>query len=96
MVFVEALFSGLPILYHANTGIDGYLEDIDAAVKVYNQNTDELVKKVEALILQHDVFNARINRALETNLLDIFEKRTVVSHYQCLIDGLNLESLDVE
>ncbi|MDX2319969.1 MAG: glycosyltransferase [Moritella sp.] len=96
MVFVEALFSGLPILYHANTGIDGYLEGIDAAVKVYNQNTDELVEKVEALILQHDLFNARINRALGTNLLDIFEKRTVVSHYQCLIDDLNLECPNVK
>jgi len=91
MVFVEALFSGLPILYHANTGIDGYLEGINVGVKVYNQDTSELMKKVEALILQHDLFNARIHRALETNELDIFEQETVVSHYQCLIDGLNLE-----
>lgn len=96
MVFVEALFSGLPILYHANTGIDGYLDGIDAGVKVYNQNTDELVNKVESLILQHDLFNARINRALETNLLDIFEKTTVVSHYQCVIDALNLELANVK
>lgn len=91
MVFVEALFSGLPILYHANTGIDGYLEGVDAGVKVYNQNVDELVNKVESLILQHDLFHARINRALETHVLDIFEKKTVVNHYQCLVDGLNLE-----
>ncbi|WP_017221587.1 glycosyltransferase [Moritella dasanensis] len=96
MVFVEALFSGLPILYHANTGIDGYLEGIDAGVKVDNQNTDELVNKVESLILQHDLFNARINRALETNLLDIFEKTTVVSHYQYLIEALKLEKLNDE
>jgi len=91
MVFVEALFSGLPILYHANTGIDGYLEGLNVGVKVYNQDTSELMKKVEALILQHDLFNARIHRALETNELDVFEQKTVVSHYQCLIDGLNLE-----
>jgi len=96
MVFVEALFSGLPILYHANTGIDGYLDDIDVGIKVRNQNVDELAIKVEDLIVRHDFFQRRIKCALETHALDIFEKKTVVNHYQCLVDGLNLEYSNVE
>ncbi|GIC77012.1 glycosyltransferase [Moritella sp. F3] len=91
MVFVEALFSGLPILYHANTGIDGYLDDIDVGLKVCDQSIDELANKVEELIVRHDFFQYRIKRALETHALDIFEKKTVVNHYQCLVDSLNLE-----
>ncbi|MCJ8352080.1 glycosyltransferase [Moritella sp.] len=96
MVFVEALFSGLPILYHANTGIDGYLDDIDVGIKVNNQGVDELANKVEELIVRHDFFQQRIKCALETHALDIFEKKTVVNHYQCLVDGLDLEYSHVE
>ena len=96
MVFVEALFSGLPILYHANTGIDGYLDDIDVGIKVNNQDVDELVNKVEELIVRHEFFQHRIKYALENHALDIFEKKTVVNHYQCLLDSLNLEYSNVE
>ncbi|QUM84640.1 glycosyltransferase [Moritella sp. 28] len=91
MVFVEALFSGLPILYHANTGIDGYLDDIDVGIKVCNQDIDELENKVEELIVRHEFFQNRIKCAFETHAFDIFEKKTVVNHYQSLVDGLNLE-----
>jgi len=96
MVFVEALFSGLPILYHANTGIDGYLDDIDVGIKVRNQEVDELVDKVKQLIVRHEFYQRSIKCALETHALDIFEKKTVVNHYQCLVDGLNLEFSNVE
>ncbi|QUM76995.1 glycosyltransferase [Moritella sp. 24] len=96
MVFVEALFSGLPILYHANTGIDGYLDGIDVGIKVQSQAVDELADKVEELIVRHDFFHHRIKCALETNALDMFEKKTVVSHYQGLVDGLKLECPNVK
>lgn len=91
MVFVEALFSGLPILYHANTGIDGYLDGIDVGVKVNNQSPDELADKVERLITQHDFFHDQVSLALESHVFDLFEKNTVVNHYQSLIDDVNEE-----
>lgn len=96
MVFVEALFSGLPILYHANTGIDGYLDGIDVGIKVETQEVDELANKVEELIVRHDFFHQRIKCALETHELDIFDKKTVVNHYQNLVDGLKLECSNVK
>jgi glycosyltransferase involved in cell wall biosynthesis len=88
MVFVEALFSGLPILYHANTGIDGYLEGIDTGVRVKNQKTSELADKVEELIIKHDAYHFRIKQALEDNEFYFFEKETVVKNYQSLITQL--------
>ncbi len=91
MVFVEALFSGLPILYHSNTGIDGYLDGIEVGVKVDSQSTEELAEKVEKLITQHDYFHSNVARAMEDHLFDLFEKKIVVNHYQCLIDDLNEE-----
>ena len=89
MVYVEALFSGLPILYHADTGIDGYLTDIDIGVKVQSQRVAELAKAIESLIINHDIYQARIQAALEKKELDIFTKQTVVTHYQNLIDSIS-------
>ena len=34
MVYLEALFAGLPIIYGKDTGIDGYLDDIDVGIGV--------------------------------------------------------------
>lgn len=87
MVFVEALFSGLPILYHANTGIDGYLEGIAAGVKVKNQKPSELANKIEELIIKHDDYHLRIKRALEAKEFDFFEKTAVVKNYQSHINA---------
>ena len=67
------------------------MPDIDVGIKVRNQDIDELENKVEELIVRHEFFQSRIKCALETHALDIFEKKTVVNHYQSLVDGLNLE-----
>ena len=39
MVYVEALLSGVPVLYSRGTGIDGYLDDIPAAIPVDPRST---------------------------------------------------------
>lgn len=42
MSYVEALLSGVPILYSKGTGIDGYVDDIDAAVGVCPRSVEDI------------------------------------------------------
>lgn len=70
MVYVEALLSGVPILYSVGTGIDGFLDGIGGAVGVDPTSVDAIEQGLEklladhagmrqALVAQHDIIAAR-------------------------------------
>ena len=49
MVYLEALFAGIPILYSRDTGIDGYLDGIQAGVSVQAGNVAEISQALSEL-----------------------------------------------
>ena len=53
MVYVEALLSGVPILYSRGTGIDGFLDRIEGAVGVDPCSTEEIGAALELLRSGH-------------------------------------------
>ena len=53
MVYVEALLSGVPILYSEGTGIDGFLDAVDAAVGVDPRSVDAIGAGLERLLAGH-------------------------------------------
>lgn len=60
MVYVEALFAGIPILFTRGTAIDGYLDGLDVAHAVPPRDADAIA----AAVLDMD----RRNRALRANI----------------------------
>lgn len=53
MVYVEALLSGVPILYSRGTGVDGFLDGIEGAVGVDPGSTDDILAALETLRADH-------------------------------------------
>lgn len=46
LVFVEALFAGLPIIYPKDRGVDGYFDDISFAIAVNPKDTQEIARAI--------------------------------------------------
>ena len=80
MVYVEALFAGVPVLYAAGTGIDGYLDGLDVGVAVPPRNVTAI--KVALLELWRRSHEMRSNIALQApKLFSIFDPRAMLEAY---------------
>ena len=53
LVFVEALFSGLPIIYPAGTAIDGYFDGLPFALRV-DARSPEAIADAIAQAIEHE------------------------------------------
>jgi glycosyltransferase involved in cell wall biosynthesis len=53
MVYVEALLSGVPILYSLGTGIDGFLDGIEGAVGCDPTSTGSIEQALDTLLAGH-------------------------------------------
>lgn len=62
LVFVEALFSGLPIIYPAGTAVDGFFDDAPFAMKVPAHAPDQIAKAICQSVAQE----AEAKRSLAT------------------------------
>lgn len=81
MVFVEALFSGVPILYGAGTGIDGYLDGLDLGVAVEPGNAAAIAAGLVKLVRENADYRRRIREAAES-LVSRFDPDRVVGMYR--------------
>jgi glycosyltransferase involved in cell wall biosynthesis len=81
MVYVEALFAGIPILYGRNTGIDGYLDGIDAGVAVTPGDVGDIETGMERLFADNGAFRAAIGRNAAT-LHARFDAEAVLGRYR--------------
>ncbi|MEE4540295.1 MAG: glycosyltransferase [Erythrobacter sp.] len=53
LVFIEALFSGLPIIYPAGTAVDGYFDDCPFALRV-DATSSEAIRQAMEQALHHE------------------------------------------
>ncbi|MBD8878416.1 glycosyltransferase [Roseibium polysiphoniae] len=81
MVYLEALFAGIPILYSRHTGIDGYLDEIEAGFAVEPGNAAEILAALEALY-QKNTFYRRAISSSSKLLHDRFDPARIISGYQ--------------
>ncbi|MDB5577985.1 MAG: hypothetical protein JWR80_3161 [Bradyrhizobium sp.] len=80
MVYVEALFAGIPIIYTAGTGIDGYLDDLDVGTAV----TPRDAASISAAMLQMFERSAELRRnivAAAPILFAIFDPQASLTTY---------------
>ena len=81
MVYLEALFAGIPILYSRETGIDGYLDGVNAGVSVEAGNADDIASALEKLHRDNESYRSSI--AASGKLLhDRFDPEAIASGYK--------------
>ena len=81
MVYLEALFAGLPIIYGKDTGIDGYLDDIDVGIGVKPGDVAGIAAAFTDLAEKSDHFRNQIV-ASEQILHDRFNPAMILESYR--------------
>lgn len=81
MTYIESLACGTPILYMANTGIDGHLDDVDLGVKIENQNSTSIEKGIIALEDNFALYRETIENTVEINYLSKFTEHIIAKQY---------------
>lgn len=81
MVYVEALSCGCPILYMANTGVDGYFCDKNVGVKVNSQDVNELSDAIITLENNNSFYKQEIQSFLNRGELEEFKEDSIVKSY---------------
>nr|WP_198338279.1 glycosyltransferase [Labrenzia sp. VG12] len=87
MVYVEALFAGIPILYGRGTGIDGYLEDLLVGVAVTPGKTSEILQALGELSGNNTAYREAISNARGI-LFERFAQVNILNRYRAdLLDS---------
>jgi glycosyltransferase involved in cell wall biosynthesis len=80
MVYTEALFAGVPILYSRGTGIDGHLDGLDIGVAVEPNDIDAIAAALLTLADQNQRFRTAIS-ASAGELFRRFDKQDQIAMY---------------
>ncbi|MDZ4375395.1 MAG: glycosyltransferase family 4 protein [Phenylobacterium sp.] len=87
MVFMEALFSGLPILYTRNWSVDGLFEHGHVGYACQSSETADIRKGLEFLIQNEARLKANIADLHASGGLDPYKRDGVVATYRGVIEG---------
>lgn len=60
LVFVEALFAGLPVIYPAGTAIDGYFDDLPFAIRVDANSPQQIAAAMNRLVFEEASLKAAL------------------------------------
>ena len=81
MVYVEALFAGIPLLYTAGTGIDGYLDGLDVGIAVPPGDVAAIAQAILHLWREAEAMRANI-AAQAPKLFSIFDPQASLETYR--------------
>ena len=85
MVYIEALFAGIPILYSKNTGVDGYFDNKRVGIKVNPYSIKDIIKGIEKLFEVQNEYKKNILSMLNDDSFNLFRKENIVKHYRKII-----------
>lgn len=80
MSYVEALFAGLPVIYCADTGIDGYLDYLDVGIRVRQNSAADLARALNELQVNGQIYRERVENSRE-KLWGTFSRDNILSTY---------------
>nr|WP_281435942.1 glycosyltransferase family 4 protein [Oricola nitratireducens] len=92
MVYLEGLFAGIPILYSRGTGIDGYLDGIQAGVPVEAGNVAEISQALTELYRNNSSYREAIRQAGKA-LHERFDPGAIAAGYRSDIDRFCPETI---
>ena len=86
MVYVEALFAGVPVLFTEKTAIDGYLDGLDVARAVPPRDAAAIAEAIIALSHDHRALRRNISEAAP-QLFERFDPRRSLELYRADVAG---------
>jgi glycosyltransferase involved in cell wall biosynthesis len=87
MVFIEALFCGLPILYSRGWGVDGYFEDSGLGYRCDAGNLDDICAGIDVLAGEEAALKSRIAQQHAARGFDRFKTANIVETYRGILEG---------
>ena len=63
MVYVEALFAGVPVLHTQGTGIDGWLDGLDVSIAVPPRDAEAVARAIETFDREAEAYRDRVAAA---------------------------------
>lgn len=88
MVFVEALFCGLPILYTRDWSVDGLFDPADVGYACRSSDDDDIRRGLEHLVAHEAQLKARIVDLHARGGLAPYTRDGVVATYRRVVDGV--------
>jgi glycosyltransferase involved in cell wall biosynthesis len=82
MVFIEALFSGLPLLHTRRWGIDGFFADDEIGYACDPSSLDDIETGVARLLSDQERFKRSIAALNDRGGLDRFKRKTIAETYR--------------
>lgn len=87
LVFVEALFSGLPIIYPKGASIDGYFDGLPFAIGVDARNTGEITQSIRTVMGQEQALKAALAQWQAAGGLERFTRAAIADTFTQGIDA---------
>ncbi|WP_193227606.1 glycosyltransferase [Aureimonas psammosilenae] len=81
MVYVEALFAGIPVMHTKGTGIDGYLDNLDVSIGVPEGDAAAVAAAILRMDRETEAYRARLT-ASASELFTRFDKERMVANYR--------------
>ncbi len=89
MVFIEALFAGLPILHSRDWGIDGFFEDGAVGYACAPRNQTDILRGLEHLLDNQAALKTGLASLSAAGGLDPFKKTAITSAYGAILERLS-------
>ncbi len=86
MVYIEALFSGVPVLYSGGRGVDGFFDDVEIGYKCDPKSTRDIAHGLTCLISIEEKLKSNISELQHNGFFEKFRKHSVVQTYSELIN----------
>lgn len=85
MVFIEAVFAGLPVLHSKGWGIDGSFGSAQIGYACQPDDQADIVRGIETLIRDEAAIKASITHLESAGGLDLFKRDAILAAYQGLL-----------
>lgn len=81
LVFIEALFAGLPVVYPKNTAIDGYLDNASFAIGVDARDSTAIAAAMRKIVRDEAKLKADLRRWQDSSDALRFQRSEIASSY---------------
>ena len=82
LVYAEALFAGLPVLFSEGRGIDGYFEEKSIGYACEPESVDDITTGINHLLTHQAKLKQEIARLQAEGGLDIIRKNSIIKTYR--------------
>jgi glycogen synthase len=88
MVFVEALFAGVPILYPQNAALDGFFTDVTVGYRCRPRDVEDIANGLEVLLRYEAELKGRIAELHEQGFFRNFEDKEIAALFSRVVSGV--------